>query len=192
MRLAPVPMFYLFDPGQALEKCALSSRTTHGAATPVDACRYLGALLVGALAGADKDSLLSSRYSPAAGYWARHPLAPEVDEVAGGSFLRKPEGEIRGSGYAVRSLEAALWAFANSGSFVEGCLKAVNLGEDADTTAAVYGQLAGAFYGRAGIPEEWLWRLAKRDGIERIASGLCDYGTGRLISGSEADTRRLP
>ena len=119
-------------------------------------------------------------------------LGLAVDEVAGGCFLEKREGDIRGSGDAVRSLEAALWAFANSSSFAEGCLKAVNLGEDADTTAAVYGQLAGAFYGRAGIHGEWVRRLAKRDDIERIASGLYEYGTGRLIPRGDGDIRRLP
>ena len=60
-----------------------------------------------------------------------------------------------GSGYVVRSMEAALWAFHRSSSFEEGCLLAVNLGDDADTTAAIYGQLAGAYYGIDGIPREW-------------------------------------
>ena len=176
MRLAPVPMFYLFDPAQALEKCALSSRTTHGAATAADACCYLGALLLGALAGESKEILLGNHYAPVPGYWEQHPLDPEIDEIAGGSFLRKSVREIRGSGYVVRSLEAALWAFANSSSFAEGCLKAVNLGEDADTTAAVYGQLAGAFYGCAGIPQQWLDKLARRKLLEQIASGLYRHG----------------
>jgi ADP-ribosylglycohydrolase len=176
MRLVPVPMFYLFDAAQALEKCALSSQTTHGAANAVDACRYFGALLLGALAGESKEILLGDHYSPLPGYWGQHPLGPDVDEIAGGSFLRKSAREIRGSGYVVSSLEAALWAFANSSSFAEGCLKAVNLGEDADTTAAVYGQLAGAFYGCTGIPQQWLAKLARRQLLEQIASGLYQHG----------------
>jgi ADP-ribosyl-[dinitrogen reductase] hydrolase len=72
----------------------------------------------------------------------------------------------------VRSLEAALWAFARGGSFREGALLAVNLGDDADTTGAVYGQLAGAHYGVEGIPEEWRGKLALRDTIEGFADGL--------------------
>ncbi len=172
MRLAPVPMFYLFDPAQALEKCALSSRTTHGAIAAVDACRYLGALLLGALAGDKRQALLGDHYSPVAGYWERNPLTAELDEIAGGSFLHKTESEVRGSGYAVRCLEAALWAFARTDTFAEGCLKAVNLGDDADTTAAVYGQLAGAFYGCGAIPERWRRSIAKRDLIEEMALGL--------------------
>ncbi|MDP2644144.1 MAG: ADP-ribosylglycohydrolase family protein [Desulfobacterales bacterium] len=74
-------------------------------------------------------------------------LCPEIDEIACGSFKRKEPPQIVGSGYVVKSLEAALWAFARSSSFREGCLFAVNLGDDADTTGAIYGQLAGAFYG---------------------------------------------
>ena len=182
MRLAPVPMFYLFDPPQALEKCALSSRTTHGAATAIDACRYLGALLLGALAGESKEILLADHYAPLPGYWKQYPLCAEIDEVANGSFRRKSSREVRGSGYVVSSLEAALWAFGNSSSFAEGCLKAVTLGEDADTTAAVYGQIAGAFYGRAGIPQRWLDKLARGPLIEQIAAGL--YGHGNRPHGN--------
>jgi ADP-ribosylglycohydrolase len=104
--------------------------------------------------------------------WEERPLAPEVDEVARGSFREKSPPEIRGSGYVVRSLEAALWAFHRSDSFEEGCLLAANLGDDADTTAAVYGQLAGAFYGEGGIPEGWHSKLAHRDLIGSYAEKL--------------------
>lgn len=172
MRLAPVPLFYAADPGQAIERAGESSRTTHGARTCVDACRYLGALLVGTVSGASKDELLGESYSPLPGYWREHPLAPEIAEVAAGSFRRRRPPEIRGTGHVVRSLEAALWAFYHSSSFREGCLLAVNLGDDADTTGAVYGQLAGAFYGEQGIPEAWRTRLALRPLIESLAAQL--------------------
>lgn len=172
MRLAPVPLFYAANPREAIERCADSSRTTHGAATAVDGCRYLGALIVGAVNGASKEDLLSEQYCPIPGYWQAHPLVDEIDEVAAGSFKRHQPPEIKGSGYVVKSLEAALWAFYNSISFEEGCLKAVNLGDDADTTGAVYGQLAGAFYGESAIPERWRSRLTDRDLIESYAEQL--------------------
>jgi ADP-ribosylglycohydrolase len=174
MRLAPVPMFFAADPRAAVERAADSSRTTHGAATAVDSCRYLAALILGALAGASKDELLAPRYSPVPGLWEERPLAPEVDEVAAGSFAHREPPEIRGTGFVVRSLEAALWAFARGRSFREGALLAVNLGEDADTTAAVYGQLAGAHYGEAGIPAEWRSKLALLGTIEELADRLHD------------------
>src|SRR5262245_49793651 len=147
MRLAPVPMFYLNQPEVAIEQSGESSRTTHGAQTAVDACRYLGGLLVGAINGASKEALLSLNYSPIHGYWDRHPLHPEIAAIAAGSYKRKNPPAIQGTGYVVASLEAALWAFYRSFNFREGCLQAVNLGDDADTTGAVYGQIAGAFYG---------------------------------------------
>lgn len=172
MRLAPVPLFYANNPREAIEKSAASSRTTHGAPTAIDACRYLSALIVGALHGHSKEDLLSTHYSPIPGYWNEHPLVPEIDEIATGSFKRRNPPEIRGTGYVVQSLEAALWAFYHSNTFREGCLLAVNLGDDADTTGAVYGQLAGAFYGQQGIPQVWRTRLAQRELIEDLAERL--------------------
>jgi ADP-ribosyl-[dinitrogen reductase] hydrolase len=171
MRLAPVPLFHARQPRKAIERSGDSSRTTHGAVEAVDACRYLAALLVGALHGASKEELLAEHYSPVPGFWQEAPLAPKIAVVAGGSFRRDPP-EIRGAGYVVHSLEAALWAFDRSSSFREGALLAVNLGNDADTTGAVYGQLAGAFYGEGGIPDSWRSRLALRDTIVSMAEGL--------------------
>jgi ADP-ribosyl-[dinitrogen reductase] hydrolase len=172
MRLAPVPLFFAQNPEAAIEKSGESSRTTHGAATAVDACRYLGALLVGAVNGVSREELLSNHYSPIPGYWEENPLVEEIAEIAAGSFKHREPPEIQGKGYVVQSLEAALWAFDRSHSFEEGCLLAVNLGDDADTTGAVYGQLAGAFYGEQGIPESWREQLAHRDLIESFAAQL--------------------
>ncbi|GAK56865.1 ADP-ribosylglycohydrolase [Candidatus Vecturithrix granuli] len=172
MRLAPVPLFYAQHPAEAIEKSGASSRTTHGAQNAVDACRYFGGLLVGAVNGVDKQQLLSEKYSPVPGYWDRFPLAPDILAVAMGSFTRKEPPHIKGSGYVVQSLEAALWAFSKSQNFQEGCLLAVNLGDDADTTGAVYGQLAGAFYGVDAIPSAWLQKLTQRDLIEQYAEQL--------------------
>ena len=73
-------------------------------------------------------------------------------------------------------IEAALWAFHHGSDFRDGALLAVNLGDDADTTGAVYGQLAGAFYGANGIPAGWRQRLALLDELERIADALRDAG----------------
>lgn len=173
MRVAPVPLFYARRPREAVERAAASSRTTHGAAEAVDACRYLAALLLGAVMGACKVELLSGPCEPVAGLWREAPLASAVAEVAAGSFRRRDPPAIRGAGYVVASLEAALWAFDRSRSFQEGALLAVNLGEDADTTGAVYGQLAGAFYGEGGLPEGWKSRIARRPLIESLAEQLC-------------------
>ena len=147
-------MFYANDPQEAIEKSGESSRTTHGATVCIDACRYFGALIVGALNGEDKETILSDHYCPVTGYWQEKPLCKEIADIASGSFKHKNPPEIRGTGYVVQSLEAALWAFYHSDTFKDGCLMAVNLGDDADTTGAIYGQIAGAYYGEEGIPRK--------------------------------------
>jgi len=172
MRLAPIPLFFASNPETAIHLSAESSRTTHAATTCLDACRYFAGLLIGALQGVSKDELLSSRYAPVERLWERMPLCPEIDKIANGSFKRKNPPEIAGSGYVVESLEAALWAFNRSANFEEGCLLAVNLGHDADTTGAIFGQLAGAYYGAAGIPEAWREHLAHASLIEQLAHSL--------------------
>ena len=172
MRLAPVPLFFANDPEKAIMVSGMSSRTTHGAQTTVDACRYLGGLIVGAVQGASKEELLSDHYSPVPGYWKAHPLCAEIDAIASGSFKEKEPPGIKGSGYVVKSLEAALWAFHHGNSFEDGCLLAVNLGDDADTTGAVYGQLAGVFYGIEGIPEAWRTRVVMQVKILAFADAL--------------------
>jgi ADP-ribosyl-[dinitrogen reductase] hydrolase len=176
MRLAPVPMFYAARPLEALERCADSSRTTHASPEAVDACRYYGGLLLGALYGQPKQELLSPPYT-----WAFlgeksiqsvAQLETRILEVANGSFKHRHPPMIQGSGYVVRGMEAALWAFFHSSSFKDGALLAANLGDDADTTGAIYGQLAGAHYTEDGIPATWRGKLAKSDLIGQYADKL--------------------
>jgi ADP-ribosylglycohydrolase len=176
MRLAPVPIRYAADPDDAIAKAGLSSKTTHAHPEAVDGCRYLAAVIVGALEGRPKDQILSERFTPVSGLWDRSPLAVPIDRVAAGSFHRREPPEIRGTGYVTASLEAALWAFARSRSFEEGALLAVNLGDDADTTGAVYGQIAGAFYGVNGIPARWRQRITMSSEIESMARRLHGHG----------------
>lgn len=172
MRLAPVALFYVQRPREAIERAGESSRTTHGAREAIDGCRYLAALLVGALRGVSKVELVSDHFSPVPGLWEKAPLSPKIAAIASGSFKCKNPPAIRGTGYVVDCLEAALWAFHRSNSFREGAFLAVNLGDDADTTGAVFGQLAGAYYGASSIPAEWLACLAHRVRVERYANDL--------------------
>jgi ADP-ribosyl-[dinitrogen reductase] hydrolase len=175
MRLAPVPMRYAKRPEEAIVRSGDSSLTTHGAVLAVDACRYFGGLLAGALLGASKEELLSERYAPTADgsfFWKKTPLMPEVDEIACGSYKQKQPPQIQGTGYCVSSLEAALWAFYHSSTFAEGCLLAVNLGDDADTTGAIYGQLAGAYYGVEAIPASWRKKLSMKEYLVELADQL--------------------
>lgn len=172
MRLAPVPLFYANDPLAAIRLSGKSSVTTHAAAEPVDACRYLGGLIAGAVNGSTKEALLSSLYCPVQDGWTTEPLAPRIEAIAKGSFKQKNSSAIKGSGYVVDSLEAALWAFYRTDSFEEGVLLAVNLGDDADTTGAVYGQLAGAYYGLSGLPARMREKIVQQELIVSLAEGL--------------------
>jgi len=174
MRLAPVPLFFASDPKQAIHYASETSRTTHATKAAVDACRYFAGLIVGALRGKPKPELLGPYFYPSdeRSFWNENGLDPKIAAIAAGSFKEKEPPAIRGTGYVVESLEAALWAFDRSNSFREGALLAVNLGGDADRTGAIYGQIAGAFYGVEQIPTEWRARLTMHDFIQEKADQL--------------------
>ena len=182
MRLAPIAMAYANDAARAVQMAADSSRTTHAAAEALDACRYYVVLMAAALNGASKDELLSPLYHPRKSYWEQpqNRLSPKIETVARGSYKQLSPPEIAGTGYVVKSMEAALWAFYHTQDFAAGCLLAANLGNDADTTAAIYGQLAGAYYGEENIPSSWREKLALRELIldfaNRLALGLTPRG----------------
>jgi len=82
------------------------------------------------------------------------------------------ENEISSSGYVLHSLEASLWCFLNSETYAEAVLKAVNLGEDTDTTGAITGGIAGIYYGFENIPEEWIAELVRKNDIEVLCEKL--------------------
>jgi ADP-ribosyl-[dinitrogen reductase] hydrolase len=172
MRLAPIPMFYFPDLDQTTHYAAESSRTTHGAAECQDACRLLARLLHRTLAGGAKEEILAGE--------ADIPFtSPKIAAMATGDYRGKSAGQIRGGGYVVESLEAALWCFEQTASFEEAILAAANLGDDADTTAAVCGQLAAAHYGAASIPVHWRERLILAGEITSLADRLYDATTAR-------------
>jgi len=176
MRLAPVPIRYahLFPERlDELVKLAVeSSRPTHASQQCLSACAYMGVILAGLIRGRAREEVLAPSWPPLLRLREIYSLHPEVDAVAEGSFRRKEPPEIVGSGYVVKTLEAALWAFHDAQDFREAVLRAVNLGDDADTTGAVCGQLAGAMWGESGMPGEWLEGLSEREMIEEALKGL--------------------
>ncbi len=105
----------------------------------------------------------------AAPWWQRSSRLPRAP-----SKTKSPR-RSRVTGYVVRSLEAALWAFHRTEDFPSGALLAVNLGDDADTTGAIYGQLAGAYYGVEDIPDSWCRLLTRHDDLVELADGLLEF-----------------
>ncbi len=165
MRLAPVVMLYYPDLEAVLHYSVKSSRTTHAALECLEACQILAGVIYRAFQGQTKQEVLVENDLV--------PLTSEtLKEISFGDYFEKAESQIFGRGYVVNSLEAALWSFWTTESFEEAILKAANLGDDADTTAAICGQVAGAYYGVANIPKQWLERLVMRSEIEELVEQL--------------------
>jgi ADP-ribosyl-[dinitrogen reductase] hydrolase len=168
---APV-LFAFADPARAIELTAETCRTTHQAPIVLDACRYLAGLVIGALRGASKPKLLAPLFEPEAGLWQRIRLKEQVVAAVQTASGAQGPPEAGGPGNILDTLQAVLWAFSKGRNFREGALLAVNLGGDADVTGAVYGQLAGAFYGVAALPATWRAAVMRRELIEETADRL--------------------
>jgi ADP-ribosyl-[dinitrogen reductase] hydrolase len=165
MRLSPVAIRYWHDAGKRRDVAARQSATTHGAPEAVDACVVFADILADAIAGKPRSAVLVDR----SGTWAG-----TINEIVAGSWRGRPRNEIRSSGYVAHSLEAALWCVGRTSSFAEAVLLAANLAGDADTVAAITGQLAGALYGRDAIPSAWLALLHDQEAISELAAKLFD------------------
>ena len=133
MRLSPVAIRWHDDIAKATERAADSSRTTHSAQRPVDACRVLGAMTAALIAGEPWGSVAST------GFWQYGPLNEQIEAIVEGSWRTREPPDIRGTGFCVDALEAAIWAVAGADDYGEAILRAANLGNDADTTAAIRG-----------------------------------------------------
>jgi ADP-ribosyl-[dinitrogen reductase] hydrolase len=131
----------------------------------VDACVAYAEILSEAIAGVPRSAVLAPRQNEHRG---------AINSIVAGSWRGKRRDEIASSGYVAHSLEAALWCVGRTSTFRDAVLLAANLGGDADTTAAIAGQLAGALYGTSAIPQDWLERLAWQKRIADTAASLFD------------------
>jgi ADP-ribosylglycohydrolase len=171
MRVAPIGLVYFRDVDRALSNAALSSDATHPYPTCADCCQIYTRLIVRAMNGASKEDLAKEFASTP---FTDAKVKQRLDRYASlADWQNTDEDDIKSSGYVLSTLEASLWAFFTTSTFQSGAFKVVNLGYDADTVGAVYGGLAGAYYGIEEIPAEWIAGLQKRDVVEEIASGLC-------------------
>lgn len=175
MRLGPIPLFaFAHDRAQRLDWAARSSRTTHGAEECVHATQAFGEALHRALKGESKEAIVRFEAHDIEGI----PSA-RLAAVLEGGWQHKRRDQLRGSGYVVEALEAALWCFATTESFEQAVLMAANLGDDADTTAAICGQLAGAHYGIRAIPQAWREITHEHEFIEKMATDLLTRDASR-------------
>jgi ADP-ribosyl-[dinitrogen reductase] hydrolase len=158
MRFAPVAIRHWRDRSRLDRVAELQTRTTHGSPATLDASHRFATILAEAIAGASLTEVLAS------------PAAAGIE----GGWRGLHRDAVQGSGYVVRSLQAAVWAVSRTTNFRDAVLLAANLGDDADTTAAVAGQLAGAIYGASAIPAEWLAALAWRERLVEAAGSLFD------------------
>ncbi len=167
MRLAPVALRFWNDRDSLDHAAAQQSRTTHAAEEAVDGCRVFADVLADAISGKPRRDVLAPRSFEG---------APAIAKIVGGSWRGRARKEIRSSGYVVHTLEAAMWSVARTGNFRNAVLLAANLADDADTVAAVTGQLAGAIYGLSGIPTDWLERIAWKGRLLDTAERLAELG----------------
>lgn len=156
MRLSPAVIKYHNDSDRAIATAIMQGETTHGSVEACDSCDLLARVLLTAYSTTDKNAVLNI---DAQSHWS-----DSVKNIL--TTLDVSRDEVKSSGYVIHTLHAALWCFKNTDNFRDAILLATNLGEDADTVAAVTGQIAGAYYGMSGIPIMWLDKL---------------YETGRFI-----------
>lgn len=171
MRLAPVPIYFHQDSQKAVLESINSARATHGSPQALQCSAFFGGLIWAALNGYDKEELLQSYFSPCESF-TYSDLHEDVDRVLKGDYKSLTEGDLSPTGYVADSLEVVLWAIHHFDNFEEGLLAIVNLGGDADTTGAIYGQLAGAYYGVRNIPDIFVNQLAMSDVISDLSSQL--------------------
>jgi ADP-ribosyl-[dinitrogen reductase] hydrolase len=173
MRLAPVAIWGIHeDPSIMARVARRQSATTHAAPACLEACDAYSLILRAAILGADFEAALTEAHGE---------YGPVIAPIIAGSWRGKQRHQISSSGFVAHSLEAALWCVASTDNFDDAVLLAANLGDDADTTAAITGQLAGALYGASSIKKSWLEKLAWRDRIEASARNLA-FSTKTLPS----------
>lgn len=164
MRLAPVACVHWKQVSRATKVGAAQSRTTHASDLSSAACGVLAGLLSQLIAG---DDWVTARQQAGSG-----DLPSELATIFHDDLTVLPEARVSSSGYVIHTLQAALWAVETTTCFENALIRAVNLGDDADTVGAVAGQLAGARYGYSAIPERWRNKLVKHDHLYDTACRL--------------------
>ncbi len=174
MRTLPMVFFLQKEVSlrERYQKIKETSSITHAHFRSVFACFIYVEYALLLLEGQDKLEAYENIRKPILEFASIMDFNPvEIDlfkRILKGNIVEKSEDSIMSSGYVLHSLEASLWCFLNSNSYSETVLRAVNLGGDTDTTAAIVGGLAGLYYGYDTIPETWKLQLARFEDIESL------------------------
>lgn len=177
MRLAPI-IIATHGSGNSLEEtmklAQISGRETHYSLMAEAGTALFGALIYNAFTAADKSDIFE---------FGDYPKNQEFEEIEKAILSAKDQNEktLSPTGYVLDSLVCALWAFMNFDDFESGALAAVNLGGDSDTIGAIYGQLAGAYYGADGIPQSWRDVLLLYEEMMQLAKQLSELEDFRII-----------
>lgn len=193
MRLAPVVVWAL-DEGEAVDLAVRQCAVTHADPVCTDCAAVMARVLWRLMSGAPKDEALDLSSVDLADLAVPESEGPgkAIRAVCRGEYKEKSRDEVSTSGYVVDTLEAALWALWTTDSYEEGVMTLAAMGDDADTTCCVFGQLAGPLYTRAGgsgsgsgsaivVPERWSAALARRDLIDSVIDGLLAARDQRAI-----------
>lgn len=177
MRILPLLFWLLPKPlTERFEITRQVSSITHGHIRSIIACFYYLEFARLILEGREKFDIYRDLQQVVSGHLSALLIDPaEVvvfDRLLKFDIHRLTKSEIRSGGYVIDTLEAAIWCLLTTGSYSEAVLRAVNLGQDTDTTAAVTGGLAGLLYGYDSIPEEWITQIARKDDIAELAERL--------------------
>ncbi|MBD2560975.1 ADP-ribosylglycohydrolase family protein [Nostoc sp. UIC 10607] len=173
MRILPMAYCHRsFTLSELLARVHDVSAITHAHARSQMACGIYISIAVALLEGADlQTAYLQGLQDIQTIYSVREFLLekPHFGRVFSGEIAKVPVEEINSGGYVIDTLESSLWCLLNSSSYSEAVLKAVNLGGDTDTTAAVTGGLAGIYYGVENIPRQWMNQIARKQDIIYLA-----------------------
>lgn len=180
MRILPAAYYAYFKVSSLEERLKLIhevSMITHAHPRSLIGCGIYSLIIWNILDGMDKLEAYLEAIATAEKFYSTEPFAKELahyERVLNGRIHRVERSEIRGSGYVVHTLEASLWAFLRNESFADAVKEVVSLGEDADTTGAVTGGLAGTYYGIDGIPREWLEKIEAGDYAGEIINAFIE------------------
>jgi len=158
MRLAPIPLFFHHDLNSAIHYSSIQTQCTHGPKECLESAKILSYVIYSLINGEDKKDVLSFKNF-------KENVSLQFNPIIQGDIFNYPQSKINAEGLAYNTLEAALFAFYHFDNFYDGLCFVVNLGEDSDTVGAVYGQIAGCYYGLSEIPSHLIVELYKGEWI---------------------------